>query len=149
MFSKKGQAALEYAMTYGWVALVLITVGFSLWYLGILSPASSPTGAAVGFSSVAPLESSCTNGPGGDTLRVSILNAAGTPISDLTMTVGMNNVSCAGRLPIGGVVICNMTSIDCGAGSAGDRFEVDIDLEYTSNFGTLRKSGGTVIGIIE
>jgi hypothetical protein len=35
---KKGQAALEYLMTYGWAILIILIVGFALYTLGVFSP---------------------------------------------------------------------------------------------------------------
>ena len=36
--NKKGQAALEYLMTYGWAILAVVVVLAVLWYLGIFTP---------------------------------------------------------------------------------------------------------------
>ncbi len=35
---KKGQGSLEYLMTYGWVLLVIVTVGGVLFGMGVLNP---------------------------------------------------------------------------------------------------------------
>ena len=36
--NRKGQAALEYLMTYGWAILAVVVVLAVLWYLGIFTP---------------------------------------------------------------------------------------------------------------
>ncbi|MBI3036630.1 hypothetical protein HYY73_02645, partial [Candidatus Woesearchaeota archaeon] len=38
--SKKGQAAMEFLMTYGWAILVVLVVIGALSYFGVLSPAT-------------------------------------------------------------------------------------------------------------
>ncbi len=37
---KKGQAAMEFLMTYGWAILVVIIAIGSLWYFGALNPST-------------------------------------------------------------------------------------------------------------
>ena len=37
---KKGQAAMEYLMTYGWAILIVIIVAAALYALGIFNPAT-------------------------------------------------------------------------------------------------------------
>ena len=50
----RGQGALEYLMSYGWVLLVIAVVGGALWGLGFLKrPATAPT--ASGFQILKPL----------------------------------------------------------------------------------------------
>jgi len=36
----KGQAALEFLMTYGWAILIVIAVAIALWRMGVLSPST-------------------------------------------------------------------------------------------------------------
>jgi len=38
MFMKKGQAAMEFLMTYGWTVLVVLAAIGVLAYFGVLSP---------------------------------------------------------------------------------------------------------------
>ena len=38
MFRKKGQAAMEFLMTYGWAILVVLVAIGALAYFGVLSP---------------------------------------------------------------------------------------------------------------
>jgi len=38
MKMKKGQAAMEFLMTYGWAILVVMIVIAALWYFGVLTP---------------------------------------------------------------------------------------------------------------
>jgi hypothetical protein len=42
MKSFKGQAAMEYLMTYGWAILVVIAVVAALWGMGVFRPGAGP-----------------------------------------------------------------------------------------------------------
>ncbi len=37
---KKGQAALEYLMTYGWAILIIVIIGVALYAMGIFNPST-------------------------------------------------------------------------------------------------------------
>ncbi len=47
---KKGQAALEYLLTYGWAILIVIIVGASLYALGIFTPGQWTGQRQTGFA---------------------------------------------------------------------------------------------------
>ena len=47
---KKGQAALEYLLTYGWAILIVIIVGASLYSLGVFTPGQWTGKRQTGFS---------------------------------------------------------------------------------------------------
>ena len=39
---KKGQAAMDFLMTYGWAIVVVLAAIGALWYFGVLSPNKQP-----------------------------------------------------------------------------------------------------------
>ncbi|MCD6547665.1 MAG: hypothetical protein J7K22_03890 [Nanoarchaeota archaeon] len=47
---KKGQAALEYLLTYGWAILIVIIVGASLYALGVFTPGQWTGKRQTGFA---------------------------------------------------------------------------------------------------
>jgi len=47
---KKGQAALEYLLTYGWAILIVIIVGASLYVLGVFTPGQWTGKRQTGFA---------------------------------------------------------------------------------------------------
>lgn len=54
----RGQAPLQYLMTYAWVIIAVTALGFILWYFGVLSFGDDePAGS--GFQQVTALYSSC------------------------------------------------------------------------------------------
>lgn len=71
----RGQAALEYLMTYGWAILVILIVGIALWQMGVFSPSATKPGCS-GFSQLMPLDSQLQ----GTALTVIITNEAGTKL---------------------------------------------------------------------
>jgi hypothetical protein len=60
---KKGQAAMEFLMTYGWAILVVIAAIAALAYFGVLSPANF-------------LPERCTGEPGMDCIDKAVFNEA-------------------------------------------------------------------------
>ena len=45
----RGQAALEFLMTYGWVLVILVIAGAALYSMGILNPSTYVKKGCVGF----------------------------------------------------------------------------------------------------
>lgn len=89
--SVRGQAALEYLMTYGWAILVIMVVGVALWQMGLFSQPAIVPGCR-GFSQIRPLDSKLTSG---GLLTVFIQNEAGTRlnVSTVTATIGLETCS--------------------------------------------------------
>ena len=48
---RKGQTAMEYLMTYGWVIIIILVVVALLWSYGVFTPGVFTKPQAVGFSS--------------------------------------------------------------------------------------------------
>ncbi|MFH0868857.1 MAG: hypothetical protein V1839_01375 [archaeon] len=48
--AKKGQAALEYLSTYGWLLIIIVIVAAALYALGIFNPATYQGKSCTGFS---------------------------------------------------------------------------------------------------
>ncbi len=135
MATKKGQAAIEYIGSYSWAVVAILVVGVALWQLGALEPLTNPTGGAVGFSQVRPLDWSCSTGS--DEVRVEWINSAGIRIKvtvpqgrctykGVTYTAGESfNVSKADT------VLCAYTGLSgCSDVSTGDRFESQVTLTW-------------------
>jgi hypothetical protein len=78
---KKGQAAMEFLMTYGWAILVVLIALGALFYLGVFSPRVPATCQAN-----APL--SCTDSKVTALTVDVVLGAVGTTTANLDATVG-------------------------------------------------------------
>jgi hypothetical protein len=91
IFSRRGQAALEFLTTYGWAFMVILVMIGALAYFGVLNPGSlirdqcmSTTGVDCKSHEVfAP----GTTNPAGDTLSISFTNNLGTPIAPYNLIV--------------------------------------------------------------
>ncbi len=83
MFNKKGQAAMEFLMTYGWAILVVLAAIGALAYFGVLSPdrflpekCTLPSGTA------------CLDFTGSASqITMVIQNSAGFDMNNVTVTV--------------------------------------------------------------
>jgi len=137
----KGQAAMEYLMTYGWAILIVLVVGAALFYLRVFNP--SVASGSVGFSNVAVIQHTY-NAAG--TLSLQIENRAVeqvnvTRIYDLTDDIVIDvtdiTVAAGSRATLSGAV--GVT------GNTGDSYKLDLAIEYVSSLGSIN-STGTISG---
>lgn len=98
--NKRGQAALEYMMTYGWAILVILIVGVFIWQSGIISQPNPPPGCR-GFSQIVPLDTKLSVSGSTGTLLVVLSNDGGANMaiehdSDIDATIYETDCSCSG-----------------------------------------------------
>lgn len=158
MINKKGQAAMEFLMTYGWAILVVIAAIAALAYFGVLDPArllpercQFPAGmdcidkAAITTGSVTvalrnnqgfpiTVSDATVSGTGGcDTPQMAV-GATGA-LGAMNTSVPNNEVF---RVEISG---CTLTS--------GDKFDEDVTVTYTNTeSGLTNNAVGSVRGRI-
>ncbi len=142
---KKGQAAMEFLMTYGWAILAAIIVVGVLWYL-IGNPAnlagdkfqvSAPLVAnAMALSTTIPnLVMEIRNGAGNSITISDVLFDAGAGCTDLTAQSIV--------IPQGQLSLINVT---CTLGS-GDRLNSDVTFKYTElGSSVTQQSTGSISG---
>jgi len=113
--NKKGQAAMEFLMTYGWAILVVLAAIGALAYFGVLSPdrflpekCTMPSGiACLDFSgSTASIALSIQNAAGFDMDGVNITLSGDSAATCTPDTGGLNNgekqiYTCDGPFPTG------------------------------------------------
>ena len=110
---KRGQAALEFLMTYGWAILVVLVVIGALAYFGVLNPSILlPAKCTIGpgLNCKDFLVSSDSDGAGNSMIRFNFENGLGADIvlTDMSIEGVGNNAfgsACAAL---------NLTSTDCG-----------------------------------
>jgi hypothetical protein len=134
---KKGQAAMEFLMTYGWAILVVLAAIGALAYFGVLSPGKL-------------VPDKCTVGPGFDIkdckvsttkLQVTIYNGIGVDLKNVSVnisTTGGSDVTCQSLTVLGDLANGATSSLTdlCAFGSAqtlGQRFDGDIGITYTKS----------------
>lgn len=152
--SKKGQAAMEFLMTYGWAILVVLVAIGALAYFGVLSPEKF-------------LPETCIIGPGFSCDDFRIIGSTG--VADLIIRNGgkdalyntkmvilkdgvgetaTTSVDCSPTtVPIGTATTCTITDLVRLGGTAGTRFKGSITLTYDAGSGGLThsKTGDLVI----
>lgn len=152
---RKGQAAIEFLMTYGWALLVIVVVIGAMVYL-----VGDPKGMAPDSCVIAP-GISCEAfqvSASGSSVFVRMQNGLGSSITGNTVvSVENSNTRCDGQnatiVQAWGEGETIDVTIDCsgGSGSAlaqGDRFNGELKVEYSTK-GLVHSKGGNVITGIE
>ena len=157
---KKGQAALEYLMTYGWAILIIAIVAAALYATGILNPATWVGTRSTGFSTIgiSTWQYTATNGE----FLTTFQNNAGQRINVTNITYDEN------RDGVTDAYCDHSTGLNCGAvlgtnsvlgpgatlGSnvtvsiitAGDTYTVSVNIVYLNAQGSARIDQGTLSG---
>jgi len=144
MRNNKGQAALEFLMTYGWAILAAIVVIGVLAYFGVFSPSSyvpnqcvisAPFGCNAGIVEAA-----------GVTLEV--INGGGEQYNITSIDVSTSPGSCTANTTVGSVAADSKTTvvIPCTGLTAGSKFKGQITISYTKAGSALTlTSSGTIV----
>jgi len=154
-----GQGAFEYLMTYGWVVVIIVVIGATLWYIGVFDVEEKVT-ASSGFSKIKPLEPSILLTPDGNfsgvfingaghvanITNITLLNLVGPPRKKCNLTEGTGNKQ-AGEAFL-------VKANDC-VGSLemeGQSYSLKVNISYTGIVGTTpisRQEKGTIYGFYE
>ncbi|MEM0231380.1 MAG: hypothetical protein QXW00_01760 [Candidatus Woesearchaeota archaeon] len=129
---RKGQAAMEFLMTYGWAILVVLVAIAALAYFGVLSPGRF-------------LPRTCTIGQGvscedfkitaDGNATVIIRNGMGSAVTGVTVTISGNACTPTGITINDGATqefTCSVTP-----GTAGSKYKGDIAFTYTQEGSSL------------
>lgn len=126
----RGQAAMEYLMTYSWSILVVMLVGIAMWQLGIFNLGSGASSTYSGFPRIKPqltLTSTTTEG----NFTGFFTNGAGGSIS-ITDVSGACNVF---TYPADGISSGKNFKIEgsgCNvSGVTGDPYAMELFITYT------------------
>jgi hypothetical protein len=144
---KKGQAAMEFLMTYGWAILVVLVAIGALAYFGVLSPSKF-------------LPRSCTMAPGigCDDFKVTatdaqlvLRNGLGQDLTAVTVAISGCTTSASLSWNDGSVLngASGLTLTGCSNGAAGSRFKQDVTLAYTASSGISHTVTGTLTTEVE
>lgn len=141
---KKGQAAMEFLMTYGWAILVVLIAIGALAYFGVLNPSRF-------------LPASCTLMPGlscdsfkvegtTDTVTLVVRNGLGDDLTNLQLTT----TSCSGTPTIANLNdgATGTYTAGCTALTPGQRFKEVITISYTQD-GIAHSKSGQIVTEIE
>ena len=148
----KGQAALDFLMTYGWAILLVILVAGALFTLGIFDVGSMVGNRAVGFTQVA-VDAFKVDSSG--LLTIKVQNQVGTDIridyvnaTYLGTTVGNSSL---GTMNLGiGSSSPTITVGDIGDVSSGNSYTIALKIGYTDlNSDFPYVESGTLNGAVE
>lgn len=148
---KKGQAAMEFLMTYGWAILVVLVAIGALAYFGVLNPNRF-------------LPASCTIGPGlgcddhrvtATTTQLVLRNGLGDDLTAVTIAIAGCTASAEADSDdawndgtvLGGADGITLTS--CSNGAAGSRYKGDVTVTYTSGSGITHTVTGELTTRVE
>ncbi|MBN1940623.1 MAG: hypothetical protein JW772_00410 [Candidatus Diapherotrites archaeon] len=114
--NNRGQAALEYLMTYGWALVIIVVVAGILFFI-ISSPAG---GVSCTSSDPAKMAVQAANIPATGTANVKVLNGTGGTITNVSIGPGgsFSSVTTPPTSANGGAVL-NLTPVcsgGCGTG---------------------------------
>ncbi len=153
---KKGQAAMEFLMTYGWAILVVLAAIAALAYFGVLSPArflpercDFPAGLTcvdkAVFSASANTVTMAIRNNVGDSVNISSATVPSGDdcgsVSSLTVGGASPPVTVTNNQLVTVVVTCSADLI------SDDRIKSDITLNYVKlETGLTHPSAGTVTG---
>ncbi|MEK6847353.1 MAG: hypothetical protein AABY16_04250 [Nanoarchaeota archaeon] len=154
MQQKRGQAAMEFLMTYGWAILAAIVAIGVLAYFGVFSPGKLAGSSAIVNNpfyanswqvTTANVNLEMTNN-GGDTLVVSLITVTGTGASasdDCTTGVISTTVN-PGVQQLFAVACTGATM------AAGESYAGNIQITYTKSGSTLTQtSTGTIRSTVQ
>lgn len=150
---KKGQAAMEFLMTYGWAILAAIIAIGVLAYFGVFSPGKYVSGTAIVTPPFYVNAWNVDDSDGG--VNLELKNNGGdsytiSAVSITSATVGGTTSTCTATattpaiLPAGvkGTVLIPCTGVTAGA---GDNFKGDITITYRKADSTIDlTSTGTI-----
>lgn len=129
---RKGQAALEFLMTYGWAILVVLAAIAALAYFGVLSPDRFlPNKCTLqgGFS--------CTEfkvNSAGESVQFTVQNNLGVDADDVEVSLTSDDCTVTTGVqwnqPLGNGDETDLMTFNCQANTLGSKFRGDINVTY-------------------
>jgi len=152
--AKKGQAALEYLSTYGWLLIIIVIVAAALYALGIFNPATYQGKSCTGFSTgVTYIDHKlaadgtfsfvASNGIGKTITavpKVNMTGSDGTAAEDITTGVSLPWTPGAKR---------TMTLTGPDLGDTGNGYTMTVSVYYSTGDVANHVQTGTCTGTIE
>jgi len=150
--NKKGQAAMEFLMTYGWAIVVVLAAIGALAYFGVLSPQKLLPDRTT-FAAPVPNVDNAVISLSGDTVTVPFRNNKGVAITIPVPSGTFTSAQCTGGVgtlaqvtTTNGTTIAPGTQIQNGDGfniqwtcahitgaSSGSKFKADVSFNYMNS----------------
>jgi len=141
--TKRGQAALEFLMTYGWAILVVIIAISVLSYYGVLNADKFLPDKCFITPGIMCLSHKATP----DMLVIVVQNELG---QDITVTsVDVTSCSYTQNTAINSGAKATLTFDGCEFGDSGSKLKMDISFKYTDEEGISHTKAGKLITKVE
>lgn len=153
--AKRGQAAMEYLMTYGWAILIVIIAIGALYALGVLNPATWSRDTAAGFGNIGIPSQGGWQLKSDGTFTVQLSNNVGSAINITAVTVTADGTTCSpvlvnnATVPSGTIATGADVTItaDCGTKTSKEAYSAVTTIAYTNQKSGLEFGDqGTVTG---
>ncbi|MBW2985446.1 hypothetical protein KY313_02210 [Candidatus Woesearchaeota archaeon] len=143
---KKGQAAMEFLMTYGWAILVVLIAISALAYFGVLNPAKFLPESCVLLPGLSCVDHKVTS----DSITLVIQNGLGQDLDNFVVSFGdwCNNAG-SDAIDFSDANQETFEITDCDNGDTGDRFKADVVIEFTSQAGLTHTETGQLVTNVE
>ncbi|MCX6774303.1 MAG: hypothetical protein NTY68_04905 [Candidatus Micrarchaeota archaeon] len=148
--SRKGQAALDFMMTYGWAIVLVVIIAIALFAMGIFDPSNFMGSKAAGFAGVTVTGWSMDN-TGAFSIRV--VNNVGNPVRLDSINVTIAGTSALvpvtnATLAVGETsALLTSAAGSFGTPAANTGYSAKANIRYTDvNAGFPYTSSGTLTG---
>ena len=125
--NKKGQAAMEFLMTYGWAILVVLAAIGALAYFGVLSPSKHLPESCIFGQGISCVD--FTVGPSTATLYLQV--GFGQDIDIYNVTLSNCNTVVLENSRFGNMDNVLVEFTNCDNGLDGDKFKEDVVISYS------------------
>ncbi len=139
---KKGQAAIEFIMTYGWAILVVLVAIAALAYFGVLSPDRFLPEKCTFPPGIACTDFTVTTAG----MNVVLQNSLGQDITMVSLTDESGSCSTSPGSALNNGDTATYTFSSCTHGSVGSRYTTDVTVVYTTASGLNHTRIGSVTG---
>jgi len=155
MKASKGQAAMEFMLTYGWAILVVLAAIGALAYFGVLSPDKFLPERCLFPSGIDCVDKAVIDTADDGVIQVALRNNIGYTMEVQSTITGTDDCTSPTTLTVNGaaapVNITNngqmVVTFDCGADIAEGRFKTDITLSYrNTETGLTHQATGSIRG---
>ena len=142
---KRGQAAMEFLMTYGWAILVVLIAIGALAYFGVLSPERFLPEKCL-IASGSGLFCDDYNAVGGSGVTVRVRNILTDAVTVTTLTVTDPSITCswAGSTAITADRTADFLAV-CAGLTRGQKIKGDMSIKYSKAGGLSKTATGNLV----
>ena len=150
--NRRGQAALEFLMTYGWAILVVLIAIGALAYFGVLNPSKFLPASCVLFPGI-----SCSDFKINTTdITIIARNGLGDSLNPMIIQTPNSSTVCGATIPsnsttafVDGAQLTFRLTCGAGYGTAGSKLKTDLVMTYTTSAGVVHSRTGSIVSQIE